>query len=175
MEKYIALAKKLYALATKGVGGEKQNAQSMLDALLKKHNISIEDIEEETIRERHFKLTKETKPLFVQIVACTRYGIKQYGIFPAKDVKYFNLPGNFMIECTDSEFIEIEAKFDFYHKLLIEEQDVFFTAFLAANDLLANNPNKVEEINTPEEIEKYKRVAALSSKIKKGQFMKQLN
>jgi len=80
-----------------------------------------------------------------------------------------------MIECTDSEFIEIEAKFDFYQKLLVEEQDIFFTAFLAANNLLANNPNKTEEINTPEEIEKYKRVAALSTKIKKGQFMKQLN
>ena len=47
MSKYIELAKKLKALADRGIGGEKINAEKMLNALMKKHKISIEDIEGE--------------------------------------------------------------------------------------------------------------------------------
>ncbi len=43
--------KKLYALAMRGVGGEKETAQAILDKLLKKYAMTIDDLDEEVIQE----------------------------------------------------------------------------------------------------------------------------
>ncbi len=47
MSKIITLAKKLHALAERGVGGEKINAEYKLKELCQKHNISLDDLESE--------------------------------------------------------------------------------------------------------------------------------
>ena len=58
MSKNIELAKKLKALADKGIGGEKSNAEAMLNNLMKKHNITIEEIEGEKLMDFFFKIEK---------------------------------------------------------------------------------------------------------------------
>ena len=50
-EKIRQRAKKLHALAERGVGGEKTNAQTMLDAFLVKHNLRMVDISTKPKRE----------------------------------------------------------------------------------------------------------------------------
>ena len=58
MSKNIDLAKKLKALADRGVDGEKTNAEAMLNSLMKKHNITIEEIEGEELLDFFFKIEK---------------------------------------------------------------------------------------------------------------------
>lgn len=165
MGNLLELAKKLKALADKGFGGEKTNAIEMLDTLCKKHNINIEDLEDEKKKECFFNIDLAHAKFFNQIVHHVNRAIPVYGEFP----------GNFAIDCTVYEYIEIEAKYHFYLKLYKEELDVFYTAFLNANNLLIID-DKSHDLTqwTDDELEKHRRAVEMSSKIKKGQFSKQL-
>ena len=63
------LLRKLRALAERGVGGERQNAQKKLDELIKKYNISDEELEDEVAELYHFKYRgKRESALLVQIM-----------------------------------------------------------------------------------------------------------
>lgn len=175
MSKHIDLARKLKALADKGVGGEKVTAEAMLNALLKKHKITIEEIEGEKLEDHYFTLTKEEFRLWYQIVKQVRYALKVYGEFPKKFIRQYSLDGNWMITCSASEFIEIEAKYSFYKRLFEQELDVFYSAFIKANDLLVDNPNKTadKEMSMEDYLE-WKRIDDMSKKIKSESFRKQL-
>ena len=60
--------KGVYALALNGVEGEKQSAKKILDKLLEKYNLSIEDIEEEQVEIFAFTYRgKWQKSLLIQI------------------------------------------------------------------------------------------------------------
>jgi len=175
MSKHIELARKLKALADKGTGGEKINAEVMLNALMEKHGITIEEIEGEKIEDYFFNIEKHRQPLWHQIVKHTNYSIKCYGELPKESIDKYLLAGNWMISCTASEYIEIEAKCDFYQRLYDEETNIFYGAFLRANDLLVKNPNKEEKEMTLEEYEKWKRVNDMAGNITIGQFRKQIS
>lgn len=175
MSKHIELARKLKALAERGIGGEKKTAEEMLNALLKKHKITIEEIEGEKLEDYYFNLKSEQHDLWHQVVKRINLSIKCYGMFPKKAIKELQLGGNYMLKCTASEYIEIEAKFDFYTKLLKEEYDIFLTAFFNANDLLVDNPDIKKVERTDEDYEKWARIHDMSKKITVGQFRKQLS
>lgn len=174
MSKYIELCKKLKALAEKGVGGEKANAKKMLSTLMEIHNITIDKIEEEEIKSYYFTITKSNFPLWHQIVKCVNYKIKVYGSFPQKVIKFHKLPGNYMIESTTYEYVEIKTKYDFYQQLLKDEYDLFFSAFLHVNNLLVDYKDKREIKLTDDDIKKELRIRELAKGIKKGEFKKYL-
>lgn len=173
--KIIELGKKLKALADRGIGGEKLNAERMLADMLKKHNLTIEDIEGEATADYFFTLTKEEAILWSQIVGRVNREIKKYGPIPAKEVKRFELGGNYMLTCTASEYIEIESMNHVFQKLLKEEQEFFYAAFCKANDLLLPNPNpkKIDDL-TEQEIQDYLRTSGMASHIKKRTIQKQI-
>ena len=175
MSKHIELAKKLKALADKGVGGEKINAERMLNDILKKHNLTIEDIEGEQTRDYCFKLKKGEDKLWGQIVARVNPKINKYGEFPAKIIKAHNLQGNYMITCTSAEYVEIESMFNVYNRLYKEELDIFYSAFCTANDLLVtvDSPKSTKDL-TEEEYNKWLRAQQMASKIKSETFKKQI-
>jgi hypothetical protein len=174
--KHIELAKKLKALADKGIGGEKINAEKMLNSLLKKHNLTIEDIEGEKIEKHYFKLEKKDERLWAQIVKSVNNEIKCYGPFPIKMIKEYHFPGNYLIECTISEYIEIEAKNNIYKRLYEEESNIFYHAFCTANNILIK-PKKSIDISDLEvnELQTLLRVRQMSRNIKNEQYRKQLN
>lgn len=175
MSKHIELAKKLKALADKGIGGEKINADKMLNDLLKKHNLTIEDIEGEKTADYFFKLKDEEVKLFMQIVARVNYNIPKYGEIPAKKVKQLSLKGNYFITCTVAEYVEIQSMLGVYPRLYKEELNIFYTAFCKANDLLVNEGKlKTTDDLTPEEYKEWKRVQEMASKIKSETFRKQI-
>ena len=172
--KIIELAKKLKALADRGIGGEKINAEAMLNALMKKHKITAEDIEGEKTQEYFLKLDPTQVRIFNQIAKKINGSIKIHGEFPKKIIRKHKLKGNFMITCTPYEFIEIEGKYDFYIKLYTSELSIFFTSFLKANDLLLDATEK-DYNPTKEELEKWKRIKEMADKIKSEKFRKQLS
>lgn len=176
MSKHIELAKKLKALADRGIDGEKQTAEKMLNALLKKHKISIEEIEGEKLQKYYFKLEAIEHDLWHQIIKNVNYSIKCYGEFPKKLIKELELGGNYMIECTAANYIEVEAKYSFYKSLYNDELDIFYYAFLRANDLLVDNPNKKDSSSeiSMEDYKKWKRIRDIADNITVGQFRKQL-
>lgn len=177
MSKHIELAKKLKALADQGVGGEKINAETMLNALLKKYKITLEEIEGESIKKYFFNLNPEEYRFFHQIVKNVNFSIKVYGPIPKKKIKTLQIEGNLFIESTASDYIEIETKFEFYKGLYEEELEIFYNAFLTANKLLALDPDKTRTTAdlSPEEWQEYQRIQNMANKIKVGQFRKQLD
>lgn len=174
MEKYIELAKKLFALADKGMGGEKINAQSMLEKIMKKHGLSIEDIEGEKQTEYFFKDIDQR--LWHQIVGRVNPEIHCYGKIPAKDVKRVGLAGNYFIRCTAHEYVQIEGMYAIYKRLYDEELNIFYHAFCTANDLLVRpkTPIGLDDLNA-QELEKLLRVRKMSREIKTEQYRRALN
>lgn len=174
MEKYIDLAKKLSALAEKGVGGEKINAQEMLQKIMKKHGITREDIEGE--KRNKYWFTDVNERLFHQIIGVVNRKIQGYGKFPQEDVEQHGLPGNYMIECTVFEYIQIEGMYSVYEKLYNQELEVFYYAFCKANNLLVTPKERIDASDlSPEELDKYKRASVMAIGIKKGEYRKQLS
>ena len=176
MSKHIELAKKLKALADKGIGGEKINAEKMLNDLLKKHNLTIEEIEGEKKQDYYFNVAeKRYWNLLYQIIKNVNYKIRCFGEIPKTKIRQHKLDGNYLIECTTCEYVEIEAKFDFYSKLFKSELDTFFSAFIEANDLGVDDPSpENKKPLTKEEYSKLLRIQEMALKIKKGDFHKQL-
>lgn len=168
-DKALELAKKLKALADKGTGGEKENAQVHLDRLLKQHGITLEDLERDVQNWYPFKIKKGQMQMFVVMVAhvCsleTRW-------IQGGDKKLTQ------ILCTASEALELQAKFDFYWRAYTEELDIFKRAFVMKHELWANGTFEEDKL-TPEERAKReedaKRARLMALGLKKQQYLQQL-
>lgn len=184
MEKILQLAQKLKALSDQGVGGEKENATRMLIALCEKHGIPLSDItDQEPIKT--FEVWVEKDPslewtFFVQTAAsvlgndfkCGRY-LHNY----RKGQKYAGLRRCY-IECTSSEFIEIQAKHKFFYKHFMDEVKVLYKAFVQTNKLYTKpDPNRKSEERelTPEEMEELHKMMHMMQGLDRKIFHKQLN
>lgn len=179
MQKHIELAKKLKALADRGVGGEKVNAETMLQNLMQKHGLTMADIDGEIQKNYFFKLeSDEMVSLWQQIVASVNWNIKFYGEFKKSVIKQHALDGNWAVKCTAAEFAEISCKFSVYGRLYQQEKKVFYNAFIHANDLLidrgAGNNKSVDDLS-PKEREDYMRASQMAESIKKENYRKQLS
>lgn len=169
VSKAIELAKKLKALAEQGVGGEKTNAAYQLSKLMKKHNISESDIENDTIISKKYKVGPHSE-LMQQVVVSINDSVSIFTMHRSKV--------NLVIDATIAEHIEIEAKFNVYRtayeKQLAENIDIFYRAFVQKNALYSSK--KYEPKNyTPEELAKMRKVLNLSKNLDDVNYLKQLN
>jgi len=176
MSKHIELARKIKSLADKGIGGEKINAEKMLSDFLKKHKLTLSDIEGEEIKSFFFTIDEDFYDLFVQIVKSVNREIKVYR-FPKKEVRQFRLKGNHEIECTVAEYVEIEQSFDIYSKLYKDELKTFYSAFIHANNIYPKQ--RQEELKSmhdlsAEEQNEWIRKITMANNIKKAHILKQL-
>ena len=175
MSKKLELLKKIQELAKRGVDGEAVNAQELLSDLLKKYNLTLEDLESSDIADRYMKVNKDDVRILHQIVGNVNYSIEMY-VLPASKVKLLGLSGNVIITCTSAEFIEIEQKFEVYSALYKKELDIFFSAFCTANDLLVDAPeNDTLDKISAEDIDKWLRIDEMSKSIKRESVVKRLN
>lgn len=175
MSKIIDLARKFKALAERGDGGEKLNAERMLAELMEKHGLTIEDIEGSAVKDYYFNLTDINKQLWIQVVGSVGQDLVMAGPFPVDMMKQNNLPGNYLVESTAAEYIEIDSKFAFYDRLFNSELKVFTHAFLHANNLmLTPKAGAPERQVSLEEYKEYLRAQDIANKLKTGQFRKQI-
>lgn len=174
MSKYIELAKKIKALAEQGIDGEKENAEKLLKSLMKKHNISIEDLEDEKIEPFYFEIPPSTHELEYRILhqLTGMFKIKLYGRFPPKVMKEYGLKGNYMIECSKVVYLEINAKYEFYISRMEKRINEFFHAFCIKNNLLVDPGEKVEL--SDEDKKKYRNAVKLSMGMERDSFSKQI-
>lgn len=174
MSKYLELAKKLKELAERGVDGEKVNAEQLLHKIMKKHNITEEDLND--LKEETFCFNVQGKykefesQLLVQIAGQLDLHIR--GEFKKADMKNYHLDGNFGLICTKFQFIEIKSKFDFYRSQLTKRLDEFMFAFFITNKLLIEPKNKDCKNNVTDEF--IENAITISRSIKANEFYKQL-
>ncbi len=162
-EKTIALIRKLQALADRGIGGEKYNAQKALEKFLAKNNLTIEDLERIDIKEYNFKqVPARYRYIFFGIVLSTIAGLKTY-----KKSKSF-----YWIECTEAQSVEVKMKYDFYKRAFDRQLQTFTTAFCFKNDLT----HKVDSLSqlTEEEIEEIRKAQAMARGMEASTYHKRL-
>jgi hypothetical protein len=121
--------KKLAALASQGLEGEKEAAAMLLDRLMIEYGITDADLEEETTALEWFKYKDDLqKQLLCQVLYMVMGDGKTY---KRKDGR-----GKMMaVYCTAAERIEIEIAFDFFNRAMMEELERFFEAFAIKNHL----------------------------------------
>lgn len=169
MSNIIDLAKKLKALADRGVGGEKANAVDLLAKHCQKHNLTLEELFEDKKSHHTYTIRDDQKNLFYQILKNVGSSI---GIWKIKSKYQKEMAGNVEIECTDAQFIEFDAKWAIYSKLYDEEQEIFYSAFIQANHLYCEGKPDTEP--TVEEKRNARRVLEMAQSIKTQAYRKQL-
>jgi len=149
------LIKKLQALAERGVGGEKETAKKKLEQLMEKYNINSACIEEDVKDFHDFKYAgKWEEKLLVQVIA--------HVMGSAEDIR--QRPSGkgsrsvFLVDCTQTEALQIGVEFDFYKVLMAEDMDIFFSAFIHKHKLFGRSRNRQYESPTDEEMEKAARI-----------------
>lgn len=143
------LARKLHALAERGVGGEKENAATMLTRLIKKHGLSLDELTTETVKKRHFTYKGEAHKGFVLQVITHVTGNRTY-------YKYKGVRNELATEMTTAQHLEVAMKLEHYWPLLQEKQKLMYEAFIQANKLFRQRTSDEPRPEpTPEEIARY--------------------
>lgn len=164
-----ALLQKLKALADRGVGGEKDNAEVKLQALLKKYNLNMSDIDESVGRTRIFKVKHEHTTLFIQIAS---------NVLGDKDVLYDKRERGktrtyYIKELIDLDFIELSEKYSFYARKYEADLETFYRAFIYKNELQSKTVKYMSDL-TPEELEAWERAQQMARGMDKHKHLKQI-
>lgn len=132
--------RKLQALAERGVGGEKANAQRMLERLLTRHGLTVDDLADERRAMRWFPaVTTFEKRLAFQILAKVCNTDRPAAYTSKSHRKQVG------IEVTPSEAIEFELHYDALRKAMQEHFLDAFSAFVQANRLFSGLPSDDHE------------------------------
>lgn len=131
-EKTMQRMKKLQTLAERGVGGERDTAEKMLQKMLKKNGIrSLDELQSEQYEYVLFPYNgKYEKKLLKQCI----YKV----LTAAGDRTYYHTKGKRQklgIYCTKAQKIEVQMEFEFYRKVFYEELDIFMIAFINAQKI----------------------------------------
>jgi hypothetical protein len=167
MSKYIELAKKLKALADQGVGGEKTNAEEQLKKLLRKHRISLSELEVNFSEWRKFKLKRgfKSNDLFFQVAA---------SVFNTSNFTYRGHGGSISLNCTPEQMIEIECKYNFYYTAFKTDASLFYRAFVQRNHIVPSNSTKLIGEMSEKEQEEALRMLKMAKSLDVHSFHKQL-
>ena len=169
--KKIDLLRKLKALAERGVGGEKTNAEKIFKDTLEKYGISEDELEFSTKERRIIKCT------------ATQYDIGFLGQIVAhiiEDPKVYSYTNNstgritktkVAVECTVKEQIELQATLDFFWDRYQEELQHFYKAFIVKNHLFPKSPGRGKPI---QEDENWQKIQQMSQGIDFNTMKKQI-
>lgn len=184
-QRIIDLGRKLLALATRGVDGERENAERMLTAFLAKHDLTRSDIEP-SIRSRRVitDVNSNVKQVFLNLCA---------NIVGHK-VKINKCNGRFYyaVEMNDEEFAIFSERWPVYKKAIAleikkkrqqqaKELKLVSSAFISKHGLYSEDIEDSEDsedsdkMPTPEEIEEILAMLRMREKMDDINFHKKLN
>lgn len=169
------LLKKLKSLADRGDAGERENASAMLEKLMKKHGITLEEIDDDVQRVCAFRFKSETDRRVLAQVIYTVTGKAPCAVICKNGKRPRKTLG---VECTSAEQIEIEAKYEFYREAFLEELEAFYTAFAIKNRLFP--PKEKDEVFSGEDDDetderKIMKAFEMARGLDDRQYLKQLN
>jgi len=164
--------KKLYALAMRGVGGEKTTAQAILDKLLEKYSMSLADLDEEIISdyELEYHGAEQEKLLKQTIYKVTddknSFCSLRYTYSGRKCKTRLN------VRCTEAQKAEIEFLFSFYIRVWEKEKEFLLQAFIQKHRIFG----ELKEGESPTEIskEELEKLLAFSSGLSDEQPLLQI-
>lgn len=117
-DKHIVTARKLYELAKKGVGGEKDNARKMFDEHIKKHKIHISEIDtSKNIRKFRVKSDDDRMILANVILSVNPF------------TEIIKLASGLNVELDEEDFSEVKEKFKYFSRLYKIEKQMLTDAF----------------------------------------------
>ena len=182
---------KMKALAERGVGGERDAAERLLQEIAAKHGISLDDIGSEVEREHVVNIQYSwQRMIFLQLLGLMR--LDQYGDRDADKLhlfarrQYVQARGRksrkltrrrtvvcYSTICTDAQWLELEAKYVVLCADYERQIKAFPLAFLMSNNLLMPyNPNGKKP--SAEADEQYLTAETLAAGIRKSHLNKQL-
>jgi hypothetical protein len=150
-----AKMKKLLALADRGVGGEQATAQRMLQKLLNKHGLSIDDLLDEKKVDYTIKFTGAQEKILAFQTISKFLGSKIRGIVR---------PASVTFECTHLQGVEISTHWKIYRDAWRRERDALMTAFLNRNDIFAPSTDEAPQrpAPNPEQMAHHRRALELA-------------
>jgi hypothetical protein len=141
---------KLLALAQRGVGGEKKNAQRFLERELKKHGLTIADLDDShspTIDCLFSFKNKTERQLLVQIL-CMVTQSKTISSRRPRNAK------KILVELTTVQKFEVDMFYSAYKRDLAKTLDNALTAFIAKNHIYSGvNSDEPEQSTLSKEDE----------------------
>lgn len=159
MSEALELLKKLKALAEQGVGGEKSNAEAMLAKTLKKHGMTLEDLEGEKVVAHSMRVVKADWSLFFQVHGHI-FG-KKASIWRSK------VAGYKIFDATNSDFLLFEATYEFYKRQLKVEQKRLYTAFVMKHKIYPKDGDVIDPKDlTKKELQDLLRASEMASSLK---------
>lgn len=174
--KALDLAKKLLALARKGNPGEKDNAQAILERHLKKHGLTLEEVEGSDLITLELPFY-DPDPLdqnrfTIQIIGHV-LGASRSDAIPS----FLDLERNekfFQVAVSCAEGVEIKAKLEFFWEDYLTQAKLFRIAYIHKNDLLVTDdrPDTDKSPMSPELASKLHKVMGV---IDQQHYHKRLN
>lgn len=140
--------RKLLELSRQGVGGEKDNAQSVLDKLLTKHGLALDDLDPDVapVESCEFRFDdKWEHDLLIQVV---------YSVLQTLTITYREEHKNskkYCIKATKAQKLEIDLAYGLYREAFKKEQERLFVAFIHKNRLFGPDAEK-DDSDTKTEI-----------------------
>ena len=131
--------KKLLKLSERGIDGEKEAATKILNNLMKKYNITEEQLKSKSVDWYKFRVHNDWE---MKLLFQTVYKVLGYG----SDGKYIKKSKTtYLFELTLEESIEIEYIYSIYKQDLKKEIDLFYQAFISKNNLFPDNAPKASD------------------------------
>ena len=162
--------KKLYALAMRGVGGEKETAAAILAKLTKKYGISLDDLDEEQVKNFDLEFHGEIeRKLLLQIVyKVTGDASNYHSLTWTASGRPCRTQAR--VYCTEAQKLEIEFLHDFYKRLWKKETEALYGAFIQKHRLFG----EPKEGDQPAEIsdEDYEKMCRLMRGLSDDQPLK---
>jgi hypothetical protein len=125
MESIVEKIKKIQALAERGVSGEAKAAKAALEKLLKKYNLTLEDLSRETVKKRCFVAKNDNEKAVLIMCGFKIVGEERV----TKLYSYKGRPNSCYLDLNDYEFIELSQLFDFHKKNINNEFEKVRTDF----------------------------------------------
>lgn len=155
------------ALAERGVGGEKENAEALLNRLMEKYGVSETDIEDTTERDYFIRYHNVwERKLIVQI---TYMHLGSGHVAATVGTRSGRPHKKICVTCTPAQYIEIEADFEFYKAAWEEDLAIFYSAFISKNDIFPPPELAAQSDDDDDEIDliRMEKVSAMMSGIDK--------
>lgn len=145
---------KLKALSEQGKGGEKENATEMLNKALKKHGLTLEDLEKEEKQGRTFKI-KDRGDSSVILAQCI------WDVCPNAEIKQSTKKLEIYCYLSASDYIEVSEKYKHYYNIWLKEKKEFLTAYILRNKIGLSESSGESSLSQEEQISIVKKMGSI--------------
>jgi len=162
--------KKVLALAEKGVGGEREAAQKLLDKLLSQHNLTIEDIKSEKTSVFYFGYNTAMEQTILHHTVSAVLEKTDFEIFTRIVNGRATRKDGFIL--TKGQKIEVEFRYSAYRTSLKKELETFLIAFIHKNRIFHFSEDDEQENKLS--FEQMQKILSMAGTIDKTEIHKQI-